>query len=368
MKALNDCRVLLVDDMKTNIDVLVNGLKNEYKLMIALSGESALASAKVSPPDLILLDILMPGMNGYEVIVHLKEDALTHEIPVMFVTAMGEDEDETCGLELGAVDYIRKPFSMPIVKARIRTHLMLRLARAELEVQNEALREAARLREDVERMSRHDLKTPLTCVISAPSLMRVLGTVNSAQEEILSLIHRAGYKMLDMINRSLDLYKMEMGTYELTPKPVELLTVIRPILNETESMIRNRNITIQIEQNGSPVQPTQQFFIQGDEMLCYSMLANLIKNAIEACTDGGTIGILLNDPPPCIRIENDGAVPELIRDHFFEKYVTAGKPDGTGLGTYSARLMAQTQGGFIQLDTSIPGRTAITVHLPAITD
>ena len=369
MKAMNECRVLLVDDIKTNIDVLVSGLRDEYKLLIALNGPAALASARATPPDLIILDIMMPGMDGYEVIQHLKEDPVTHEIPVIFVTAMGEEEDETCGLELGAVDYIRKPFSMPIVKARIRTHLSLRLAQAELEMQNEALREAARLREDVERMSRHDLKTPLTCVISAPPLLRMLGGINAEQEKILALIHRAGYKMLDMINRSLDLYKMEMGTYELDPKPVELLAVIRQVLSETESIIQPRGLAIDIRWNESPAQAEQRFMVRGDELLCYSMLSNLIKNAIEACPYGGLIEILLDAvPPPCIRIVNDGVVPEQIRDRFFQKFITAGKPKGTGLGTYSAYLMAKIQGGSIQLDSSLAGRTAVIIHLLPVAD
>ncbi|MEN6625778.1 MAG: hybrid sensor histidine kinase/response regulator [Candidatus Sumerlaeia bacterium] len=365
MKPFNECKVLLVDDTKTNIDILVAGLKDEFKLMIALGGKAALASAKANPPDLILLDIMMPEMNGYEVLERLKADEATRNIPVIFVTAMGEEEDETRGLEMGAVDYIIKPFSMPITKARIRTHLSLEQARAELESQNEALREAARLREDVERMSRHDLKTPLTSIISGPSVIRLLGPINPDQEQVLEMISRGGYKMLDMINRSLDLYKMEVGTYQLDPKPVELLALVRQVLADTESMTKRGGMQIAIRRDGEAAGDDQKFMIRGDELLCYSMLSNLIKNAIEACPSCGRIEIDLDGAaPPRVRIANDGEVPEAIRERFFDKYTTLGKTKGTGLGTYSARLIAETQGGSIRLDTSTAGRTAVVVQLP----
>jgi PleD family two-component response regulator len=117
--------VLLVDDIKADINFLYNALDNEYKLEFALDGKSALERVQSSPPDLILLDILMPGMSGYEVCRRLKADERTKDIPVIFITSKNEEEDETKGLELGAVDYIIKPFSLPIVKARLRTHLKI---------------------------------------------------------------------------------------------------------------------------------------------------------------------------------------------------------------------------------------------------
>ena len=365
MKSLSDCRVLLVDDTKTNIDVLVNGLKDEYKLSIALNGPAALASVKANPPDLILLDIMMPDMSGYEVIMRLKADAQDCEIPVIFITAMDAEEDETRGLQLGAVDYIRKPFSLPIVKARLRTHLALRLARLELQSQNDVLREAARLREDVERMSRHDIKTPLTSVISAPSLLRMMGTVNEKQEKILELLLRAGYRMLEMINRSLDLYKMEIGTYKLDSKPVELIAVIRQIIQEVHPMIEMGAVQIEMYKDGWELKPQDTLMVTGDEMICYSLFCNLIKNAIEASPPRGVIKISFESGSPSqIRIQNEGTVPEALRDRFFEKYATHGKKQGTGLGTYSAKLMAKIQGGEIQMTTNEKEGTTLIVDLP----
>ena len=126
--------ILIVDDIPSNIKILGESLKTEYKIRLATNGEKALKIATSStPPDLILLDVVMPGMDGYEVCRRLKEDATTRSIPVIFITTMSEEEDETKGLTLGAIDYITKPFSLPIVKARVKTHLELKHHRDVLE-------------------------------------------------------------------------------------------------------------------------------------------------------------------------------------------------------------------------------------------
>jgi len=118
--------VLVVDDIETNIDVLLNTLGDDYDVSVAMDGESALELVKEAPPDLILLDIMMPGLSGYEVCRRLKVDQTFSDIPIIFVTAKQEIEDETKGLALGAVDYVTKPFSPPIIRARVKNHLALK--------------------------------------------------------------------------------------------------------------------------------------------------------------------------------------------------------------------------------------------------
>ena len=132
--------ILIVDDTPTNIGVISGALKDSYRTKIATSGEKALALANADDkPDLILLDIMMPGMDGYEVCTRLKSDPATREIPVVFLTGQTGAEDETRGFEVGAVDYVHKPFSPAVVKARVRTHILLREARAQLASQLDAL-------------------------------------------------------------------------------------------------------------------------------------------------------------------------------------------------------------------------------------
>jgi putative two-component system response regulator len=130
----NKQKILIVDDTPENIQILMETLKDDYKIVAAINGEKALKMAEMVPlPDIILLDIMMPGMDGYEVCNRLKNNEKTKNIPVVFITALSEEEDEAKGLALGAVDYIAKPINPELVKARVRNHLELKDYRDHLE-------------------------------------------------------------------------------------------------------------------------------------------------------------------------------------------------------------------------------------------
>ena len=127
MKDLSESRVLVVDDVKTNVDILVHALRDEYKLSVALDGEAALRSIEKSPPDLVLLDIMMPGLDGYEVCRRLRAHESTRELPVMFLSSLEDVKDKTKGFEVGGNDYLTKPFEVLEVKARVRSLLKAKL-------------------------------------------------------------------------------------------------------------------------------------------------------------------------------------------------------------------------------------------------
>jgi len=228
--------ILIVDDVRDNIDILGKLLSGEYKVKVALNGPQALQIVENSGlPDLILLDIMMPEMDGYEVCRRLKQNPKTKKIPVIFVTAKSEDYDEAMGFEVGAADYLTKPVSSLVVHARIKTHLNLREAMLEMEKQNEILQEIIRLREDVEQITRHDLKSPLTAFINIPEMLMCDENMTQDQMEMLEILNKSGLRMLEMINRSLDLYKMERGQYKLNPVPVDIIKIIRHIFSELAS-------------------------------------------------------------------------------------------------------------------------------------
>ncbi|MBF0119903.1 MAG: response regulator [Desulfobacterales bacterium] len=361
---MKSCNILIVDDTEENIDVLSELLGDDYEVSVATDGETALQAVYDNHPDLILLDIMMPGMDGYEVCKKLKTNPATQDIPIIFVTAMSEVNDETKGLELGAIDYITKPISPSIVKARIKNHLELKLVREELKKQNEILKENLRLREDMEQVSRHDLKTPLNAVISIPKILIKGGDLSSNQKEMLLMLEESGYRMLEIVNSSLDLLKMEKGNYQFNPVPVDILNLIQQIRGETLELFNRKELILDIIINGNQFDNTQNFMVSGEEMLCYSMLANLIKNAIEASPEKEKIEITLNDGERQeIKIHNKGPVPEQIKEKFFDKYATFGKKDGTGLGTYSAKLIIQTLKGEIRLESSLSSGTTLIIYL-----
>ena len=141
MKELSECTILIVDDTEENLDILVEALSDDYGISVAMDGETALEILEMEMPDIILLDIIMPGMDGYDVCKKIKENKETADIPIIFLTAITEIESKSRGFELGAVDYITKPFEILEVKARVRTHLSLKLAKYELSEKNKILEE-----------------------------------------------------------------------------------------------------------------------------------------------------------------------------------------------------------------------------------
>ncbi len=359
--------IMVVDDIAANIDLLVEILGDDFDVRAALDGPSALEDILEDLPDLLLLDIMMPGMDGYEVCRRLKADERTRDMPVIFVTAKGEIEDEVKGFESGAVDYIAKPVSAPIVKARVVTHLALEQARQALKDRNRILKENVRLREEVDRISRHDLKTPLNSIISLPRILMADSRTPQEHMDTLKNIEQSGYTMLNMINRSLDLVKMENHTYGLTPEAVDMHGVVRKIISDLDGAAGEKYCRFIIRINGKAPGKTEPFIMSGESLLCYSMAANLIKNALEACPGHSDVGIdmaVSNDKMALFTVRNQGMVPESIRKNFFEKYATAGKEGGSGLGTYSARLMALTMGGAINMTTHPDEGTRIEVRLP----
>ncbi|MDH4321264.1 MAG: hybrid sensor histidine kinase/response regulator, partial [Desulfobulbaceae bacterium] len=358
-------KILIVDDVQDNITLLERILGSEYVIISTTDGRLALSMAAALQPDIILLDIMMPDISGYEVCEKLKTNQHTRHIPVVFISALSEQEDETNGLALGAVDYIHKPIKGAIVRARIKNHLELARARKALEEKNRLLSETIELKDDIDRITRHDLKGPLNAIIGVPSFIKMADNLTDQQYRMLQLIETAGYKMLDMINLSLDLYKMEKGTYELDAKPIAVLDILHNIVNEQTLNDPTLQELIRVTPPADMEQDVS-FLLSGDNLLCYSLFANLIKNSIEANPDRQPITISLTriQGMGAIGIHNYGSVPEEIRSRFFEKDVTAGKKGGTGLGTYSAALIAKTQNGEITLDTSVPGETTVTVLLP----
>jgi signal transduction histidine kinase len=212
-------------------------------------------------------------------------------------------------------------------------------------------------------MARHDLKTPLGAVIGLPEEIRRHGHLDAAQEAMLSTIENAGASMLELINRSLDLYKMECGTYVLDRTTVDVLDVLEKIKAEALHHISEKGISVGIEVLEGEVNGTLPVSV--DAELFHSMLGNLVTNALEASPETGSVSIVLAKRDGLtVIIRNQGEVPLSMRETFFDKYSTSSPARGSGLGTYSARLIARTHGGDVTVETGNPGETSVIVTLP----
>jgi PAS domain S-box-containing protein len=226
-----------------------------------------------------------------------------------------------------------------------------------------ALKRAEALRADVERIARHDLKTPLNAIINAPRLLLSREDVSDEDKALLRMIEEAGYRMLRLVNLSLDLYKMESGAYMLEPREVDLLPVFDKLRFELQGLLAAQRVELELR-SASPEET--RFLVWAEELLCYTLLANLLKNAIEASPAGARACVELYEcaGSACVTIRNQGELSERMRARLFEKYATSGKEGGSGLGAYSARLIGRTLGGDVFLDEAPPGEVRITVRLP----
>jgi len=307
----------------------------------------------------------MPEMDGYEMCQKLKSSVFTRDIPLIFLTANNSTEDETKALEIGAVDFIPKPINPPVVIARVNTHLRLREYTENLKTQNRLLEENSKMKEDIELLARHDMKSPLQAVISVPPLIMDNPHLTDDEKEMLDLIVEAGEKLLYMINSSLDIYKMEMKTYSYVPQPVECVAVLRKADLMLANIRQSNGITFQM--NPGAVDAQLPVLIQAEEMLLFSLFSNLLKNAYEAAPRGTIVEANARKVADAVHISitNSGEVPVELRGHFFQKYATSGKKQGTGLGTYSAYLITKTMNGEIALYTDQPNATTITLRFPS---
>lgn len=225
-------------------------------------------------------------------------------------------------------------------------------------------RRLERLREDVERITKHDLKIPLSGILTTLNCLMNDEMISGDQRHMLAMARESGYSMLGMINRSMDLYKMETGTYKFDPQWVDLHSVLDRVLDHVDGLAKGHGVKIVVGLSGAGGSSSQGLFVLAEEMLLYTALGNLLKNALEASPPNSTVrvNVLVNEGCHIV-ITNESGVPKQMRDTFFEKYSTWGKKSGTGLGTYSARLIVETMGGQISMDSD-GSRTNITVKVP----
>jgi PAS domain S-box-containing protein len=224
-----------------------------------------------------------------------------------------------------------------------------------------------RLKEDVDRIMRHDLKTPLNSIVSLPQLLAMDENLTEEQLKIVKIIEESGNKMLHMIDLSLDMFKMEIGAYEYISQPVDALRIVERIIEQNRNRLSAKVLTPRIRVKGSE-RVGEEFIVPSEERLLDSLLSNLFVNALEASPKAEDVIVeFTSSDGLVIAIRNTGAVPEDIRETFFEKYRTYGKTFGTGLGTYSAKLMADTMGYELAMNTSDEeNTTCVCVRIPSL--
>ncbi|MDN3652275.1 hybrid sensor histidine kinase/response regulator [Thalassotalea ponticola] len=346
--------ILVVDDEPANIDLAAALLKDKYHVKAATHGKVAIKIAQSNPHiSLILLDIMMPDMDGYQVCEQLKADAQTQAIPIIFLTARADIADITRGFHLGAVDYITKPLQPDVLQARVKTHITLRQSQLALENQVETLNENIRLREDIENLTKHDLKGPLGVVLFETAKLEDRAIAESIEESVNNVIN--------MLNNTLDVFKIEQGRYPFSPDMVDLTRLVDKAIKSVSRLANKKAISFDVNTDRKPT------YIDAEELLCLSIFNNLIKNAVEASPDHHSIQIDIIEQDEWVefRIKNTGVIPTQLRPTLFDKYASSNHQRGSGLGAYSAKLMTEAQNGRIEFRIIDETFTEFRVQLPA---
>ena len=355
---VSEQNILVVDDNPVNVQLLSKMLRERgYTVQGFFSGELALRAVADAPPDLILLDIEMPGMNGYDVCQQLKADEATHGIPVIFISALDETTDKVRAFEAGGVDYITKPFQFREVEARVNTHLQLCRQQKELERSYARLKEAENLRDNLVHMIAHDLRNSLTAVSGYCELV-MLKDGNALSEKSVNYLRRSEESvssLVRMINTMLDVSRMEAGALKINITPFDLVGTAARVLSDMEIMRGKIDLTLD--------SPVDFRTVPADRELITRVIQNLVGNALKCVATDGWV---------CVSIEpGDGVVRVMVKDNgpgiapeyhqkIFEKF---GKADNdssaannsTGLGLAFCKLAVEAHKGRIGVESE-PGK------------
>jgi two-component system, sensor histidine kinase and response regulator len=349
--------LLVVDDNPMNVEPLCDLLEAMgYRVAMALDGVTALRIVEEQTPDLILLDIMMPGMNGYEVCRRLKANPRSARIPVVFVTALSETDDKVKAIDAGGDDFLTKPFNRPILLARIRSLLRLKDANDQLEASYRKLQALERMRDDLMKMIVHDLKSPLAAVLATVEVIADgdAGPLTEQQDELLGSVHHHGADMLQLIDDLLELTRLEESQLVLQREGIRVSELLHGVSDEWRLRLEREGASLVIE-DGVDVQ------IDADAHLLRRVFANLVGNAVRHAGNGVEIRISVSEAPQKSGVvfsiaDNGVGIPEAFHELIFRKFGNLQRTDAaggtsTGIGLTFCKLAVEAHGGRIWVES-----------------
>ncbi|NJR62085.1 MAG: hybrid sensor histidine kinase/response regulator [Cyanobacteria bacterium CRU_2_1] len=380
-------RIVVVDDTTDNLHVLSSMLTERgYDVRGVTNGVFALQAVKAAPPDLILLDIHMPEMDGYDVCMALKADLQTCKIPVIFISALNEVIDKVKAFSVGGVDYITKPFQLAEVLVRVENQLNLLRMQRQLEQQNEqlqqeiqdrkraeaSLKEMLELREDLSRMIVHDLRNPLTTILLYSDFLLRRGELQDRARQSAEVIQSTAQQLESMINDLLIMAKMESGKLVLNYTQVNLNHLVMEVVENLRAIADQKTIEIisHLPEHNQP--------ISIDANLFRRVLDNIISNAVKFSPPESSVIVQAAYPTlersaesPCkqarICVVDQGlGVNEELQQHIFEKYTIGDLVKGApqiGLGLAFCKMVVEVHNGMILIEKNQPQGSIFTIEI-----
>ncbi len=364
----NNPKILIIDDIAENIKVVANVLKkHNFNISYAQSGKDGIARAKKVYFDLILLDIMMPEMDGFEVCRLLKKDVETKDIPVIFLTAKTDEESLKKGFESGGIDFISKPFKTYELLARVNTHIQLKLVQEQLSNTNEEIQLANDNKDKLLSIIAHDLRNPFSVLITFSKLM-MDSYEEFSKEDMLTYMKsfyetsKQGYSLLDNL---LKWSKSQTGKMEITPERFEIYDLVEETVTLLNSQALNKHIKLE-----NKVQAKILAF--ADINMVLTILRNLITNAIKFTNEGGNVQITAeqNKTHCTIKIIDNGVgiddsdIEKLFRIDI--KHSTSGTlgEQGTGLGIILCKEFVEKNNGELHIESKPNVGSTFSFTLP----
>ena len=364
--------VLIVDDLVSNIKTLAEILRQDHKIFIASSGQQALDVVENEPIDLVLLDIVMPEMDGYEVCERLKETEAGKKIPIIFVTVLSENLDEVRALTTGAIDFITKPVHAPTVRAKVKNHLSMVKMMKTIEDQNKQIMEASLFREEMSHLYQTNLREPQERIVSLINHLNWTTNPTDDQIEILQQILKQAYRFSNLLNFSIDLFNIRKNEYVFTPKNFNVLSLIDDFLLVEKDYIAKSQVPITIRVYGQSRKIEGKFNVSGDVILCYSILSTALMHAIHCSPAGKSVNIMLETshnrgkPYSAIKIHTEGKL--FLNNSVLSTSIPLHKQkDKTEFDFYAIRLMTEVQDGIFNLECSEGFGSTIEILIPTET-
>lgn len=374
--------ILVVDDQPANLKVISGVLSNKYALSVANSGERALKILEVLKPGLILLDVMMPEMDGFEVCKRIKANKSTSEIPVIFLTAKTETEDIVKGFEYGAVDYIFKPFNANEINVRIQNHLKLSNAKRliaeqnaelekikeELEKTNLALKKTVAEKDKFFSIIAHDLKTPFNGLLGLLGILtEEKQTISEkSRDEMLATLYQSTKNVFSLIENLLEWSRTQRKAVSFSPKRIRPYDIVASVKSLLDAKLNMKNIVFANN-------IASMLEIDADEMMLSTVFRNLVSNALKYTPRNGTITISAATETPgmiSFRITDNGmGMTKETMDKLFKLDTHISLPGtenerGTGLGLLLCKEFVEMHHGTISVKSEEHKGTEFTVNLP----
>lgn len=364
-------RVLVVDDEPANTELLARRLGgNGYETLVADNGHDAIAIAVRERPDLILMDVMMPGLDGWQTTRLLKGDPKTADIPVIFVTARDRPEDVATGFEAGGAMYVHKPVEPIELFARVRAAIFTKRLQDDLRAKNEQLQRLEQSRQELIGMLGHDIRNLANSVVAFLQLART-GEITPERPEfgqLLGLSEANIAEVLRMVNALLDVYKIEEGRLEAVPQVHALSEIVgRSIAQLTPEAVAKGIALV------DAVPSELRVFI--DAGLLVRVLTNLLSNAIKHTPGGGTVTVESSMPADgqdsaVVRVRDTGVgIPEADAPHVFDRFYqtqNGRSRGGTGLGLAFCKMAVELHGGTIVVRNGGQPGALIEFTIPAV--